>query len=307
MVQALPADLIHDPELRAEPEADLGPRTWYGVGGRAELLVHPSCPESLARLVGRCRADAIPLRVLGRGANLLVVRDVPGVVVALDAPAFGSVRYAPEGGRVFAGAGVDLMKLVLDTARRGWSGLESVAGIPASVGGAVRMNAGGAFGDLAAAVEAVRVVDETGALLERAGGSLGFGYRRSDLADQIVVEATFALNPEPASELMRRVKEVFFYKKSSQPMGDRSAGCAFKNPPPDPETGVARSAGELIDAAGLKGRRVGGAYVSPRHANFVVADKTAAAGDIFAVIEDVERVVRERHGVELEREVVVWP
>ena len=301
-----PADLLADLSLEAEPDAELGPRTWYGIGGRAELLVHPDSPETLAELVRRCREADVPLRILGSGANLLVVDRVPGVVVTLDALAFKAVHY-PNDVAVIAGAGVDLMKLVLETARKGLSGLEHCAGIPATVGGAVRMNCGGAFGDIASAVASLRVVTGEGDLIERSKDELGFGYRRSDLADQIVVDVRFALAPDEPHELMRRVKEIFFYKKNSQPMADRSAGCAFKNPAPDPETDVVRSAGKLIDDAGLKNHRVGGAWVSDRHANFVVADQSAEPRDILRVIEDVERKVEEVHGIRLDREVVVWP
>ncbi|MFW5681863.1 MAG: UDP-N-acetylmuramate dehydrogenase [Phycisphaeraceae bacterium] len=301
-----PADLLADLSIQLEPDADLGPRTWYGIGGRAEVLAHPDSPETLAELVRRCRESDVPMRILGSGANLLVVDRVPGVVVTLDAPAFRAVVYEDDHA-VVAGAGVDLMKLVLETARKGLSGLEHCAGIPATVGGAVRMNCGGAFGDIASAVRSVRVVTGEGELIERTKDELGFGYRRSDLADQIVVDVHFALTPDEPHDLMRRVKEIFFYKKNSQPMADRSAGCAFKNPAPDPETDVVRSAGKLIDDAGLKNHRVGGAWVSERHANFVVADESAAPRDILRVIEDVERTVEEVHNIRLEREVVVWP
>lgn len=301
-----PADLLADLSIQLEPDADLGPRTWYGIGGRAEVLAHPDSAETLAELVRRCRASDVPMRILGSGANLLVVDRVPGVVVTLDAPAFRAVTYEADNA-VVAGAGVNLMKLVLETARKGLSGLEHCAGIPATVGGAVRMNCGGAFGDIASAVASVRVVTSEGELIERTRHELGFGYRRSDLADQIVVDVRFALTRDEPHDLMRRVKEIFFYKKNSQPMADRSAGCAFKNPAPDPETDVVRSAGKLIDDAGLKNHRVGGAWVSERHANFVVADKSAAPTDILRVIEDVERTVEQVHHIRLEREVVVWP
>mgnify|MGYP006268116039 CR=1 FL=1 len=301
-----PADLLADLSIDLEPDADLGPKTWYGIGGRAELLTHPHSPESLAELIRRCREAEVPLRILGSGANLLVVDNVPGVVVTLDAPPFKAVRYDDDHA-VVAGAGADLMKLVLETARKGLSGLEHCAGIPATVGGAVRMNAGGAFGDVATAVESVRAVTAEGELIERSKDELGFGYRRSDLADQIVVDARFSLTPDEPHDLMRRVKEIFFYKKNSQPLADRSAGCAFKNPAPDPETEVVRSAGKLIEDAGLKNHRVGGAWVSERHANFVVADNSTHPRDILRVIEDVEQKVEKVHGIRLEREVVVWP
>ena len=137
---------------------------------------------------------------------------------------------------------------------------------------------------------------------------LVFGYRKSNILAAYIVEVQFELTPADPEELMRRVKEIFLYKKNSQPMGENSAGCAFKNPPPPADGTEGRTAGQLIEEAGLKGFAIGGARVSPRHANFVVADPDAAtADDVKAVIEHVQHAVRERFGVELEREVVVWP
>lgn len=299
---------MDDAGVPYQVDLPLGPLTWYGVGGHAQALARPENVEQLAAVAAACRERGVALRVLGSGANLLVREGlVPGVVVRLDAAAFRAVRF--DQARVTVGAGHDLFRLVQLTAKRGLSGLHRVAGIPASVGGAVRMNAGGAWGDLGQCIESVTVLrldtDEVETLPREA---VGLGYRRTALGDAVVVEATLTLEPTDPVEASARVKEVFAKKKASQPMGDRSAGCAFKNPPADGPGVEGRPAGRLIDEAGLKGFRLGSAYVSPVHANFVAADREGArADDVWAVMEHVRATVRERLGVALEREVVVWP
>ncbi len=245
----------------------------------------------------------MPVRVLGSGANLLVADDVPGVVVELNNPAFRELRL--EGTQLIVGAGYDLFKLVMETARRGLAGLEQVAGIPASVGGAVRMNAGGAFGEIGAHVQRVRVMHENGEMSDLMRDALTFSYRRTSIDAPLILEVEFALSPADPTELSQRVKEIFFYKKNSQPMGASSAGCAFKNPPKDAAEG--EGAGALIDRAGLKGFAIGKASVSTVHANFITADEGAAASDVLRVIEHVQHEVARQFDVQLEREVVVWP
>lgn len=304
-----PPDLLDDLNIACETDVPLGPHTWYGVGGHAAILARPSSIAQLSALLARCRQRGVPTYCLGSGANLLVTgAGVDGVVVKLDAPTFAQMSV--EGNFVTAGAGFDLMKLVLATAKAGLGGLEIVAGIPASVGGAVRMNAGGAFGDVGSSVQRVQVMSDAGQVYYRDRDDLVFGYRHSNIVAPYIIEARFELTPENPDDLMRRVKEIFFYKKNSQPMGENSAGCAFKNPtPPGPgEGGSPVAAGQLIDRAGLKGFTIGGASVSPVHANFIVADrKTATADDVKAVIDHVQATVRETFGITLEREVVVWP
>ncbi len=304
---AVPPDLLDDLNIPHERDVPLGPHTWYGVGGSAAILARPSSVAQLAALVARCRERGVPTYTLGSGANLLVLdRGVDGVVVKLDDPTFAQLTI--EDNLVTVGAGFDLMKLVLATARAGLGGLEVVAGIPASVGGAIRMNAGGAYGDVGSTVQRVQVMSDTGQVYYRDCDDLVFDYRHSNIVAPYILEARFELNAEDPDDLMRRVKEIFFYKKSTQPMGASSAGCAFKNPPPEQEGGEKRAAGQLIDRAGLKGFSIGGATVSPVHANFIVADKdTASADDVKSVIDHVQAEVRQRFGVTLEREVVVWP
>ncbi|MFA9479690.1 UDP-N-acetylmuramate dehydrogenase [Phycisphaerales bacterium AB-hyl4] len=304
MTKLVTDDLLADLNIAHERNVPLGPKTWYGVGGPAEVLATPASIAQLGELAVRCHEANVPLRVLGSGANLLVSDEgVPGVVVQLSEPAFTNVER--EGTMLRVGAGADLFKLVLDSTREGLAGLETVAGIPASVGGAVRMNAGGAYGDIGSSVSRVQVMSGNGQVYYRDRADLVFSYRKTNIVAPLILQVEFALEEDDPETLMKRVKEIFFYKKNSQPMGAASAGCAFKNPPAEAADGA--GAGKLIDQAGLKGYRHGRAHVSEVHANFIAADEGATAADVLAVISHVQQTVRERFDVELEREVVVWP
>lgn len=306
-------DLLEGLNIRHEAGAPLAPLTWYGVGGPAAILAHPSSVQQLGQLVSRCRERGVRTYTLGSGANLLVADEgVDGVVIRLDEPTFGSVQY--DGPIVTAGAGCDLMDLVLETARRGLSGLEVMAGIPATVGGAVRMNAGGAYGEIGPTVRRIQVMSDAGQVYYRDRDDLIFGYRKSNIVAPFILEVEFELREDDPEELRKRVKEIFFYKKTTQPMAARSAGCAFKNPrhamgETDEENASQPmpSAGALIDRAGLKGHRIGGAEVSERHANFIFTHPGCTAADIRALMDHVQKTVQEKFGIALQREVVTWP
>jgi len=300
------AHLLEDLNIRTEEQVPLGPRTWYGVGGHAACLAHPSSIAQLSALVAACREHATPMYVLGAGANLLVREGaVPGVVVCLDDPSFAQLKI--DGHTVTAGAGYDLFRLVRETAKAGLGGLEVVAGIPASIGGAVRMNAGGAYGEIGSAVKRVQVMSSSGQVYYRDRDDLVFAYRHVNIEAPFILEVEFELTPGEPEDLMNRVKEIFLYKKNSQPMGDATAGCAFKNPQPTEHNAHPKPAGRLIDECGLKGYRHGSAYVSQVHANFIGVDEGGKAEDVWEVIQHVEQTVREMTGITLEREVVVWP
>ncbi|MFZ4574588.1 MAG: UDP-N-acetylmuramate dehydrogenase [Phycisphaerales bacterium] len=281
--------------------------TWFGVGGGAKRFCRPTSEGQLARCLG---IDP-ELRVLGDGANLIVDDEgVDELVVALDAGEF--TVTATEGERVIAGAGVRLPRLITRCVSEGLAGLEGLGGIPASVGGAVVMNAGGAFGQIADAVSEVHAVTRGGGSVVLRRQEIAFGYRTSGLQDLIITRVVFHLRREDPALLRRRLLEVMDYKKKSQPLGDNSAGCCFKNPTLERDVdGIGRageraSAGMVIDRAGLKGLRVGSAVVSEVHGNFLVAEKGGCARDVITLMERVEAAVRERFGIELRREVVVW-
>jgi UDP-N-acetylmuramate dehydrogenase len=273
---------------------------WYRIGGPARYFIRPRSQEELAEAIARCVENAIPIFILGLGANLLI-RDegIDGAVFRLDDPAFGSVEI--EGDIITAGAGVDLQKLIVRTVREGLSGLETLAGIPGTVGGAIRMNAGGKFGDIGAVVESVTTMDYGGAVARREKNEIVFGYRSSNLVDPIILTAQFRLETENADELVKRCKEVWMYKRNTQPLNTRNSGCIFKNP------GNGVSAGALIDQSGLKGMRVGQAEVSTKHANFVIAYPDCPSGDVLKLIKLVQDRVYDQHQIALETEVKIWP
>lgn len=299
--------LLTDLGIRHEMDAPLGPLTWYNVGGHAQCLAHPASTAQLSELVSQCRSNKIPMRVLGSGANMLVREaGVEGVVIRLDDPAWSQMSV--EGNVVTVGAGYGLMRLVAETARLGLDGLAQVAGIPASIGGAIRMNAGGTYGDVGQAVKRVQVMSATGQVYHRDADDLEFTYRHSNIDAPFILGAEFELTPTDPKELSKRVKEYYFFKTNSQPFSDKSSGCCFKNPQEDDDHFDGRPAGMIIDQCGLKGHRIGTAEVSDVHANFIVADKKdAKAEDVYQVICHVEKEVLDQTGIKLQREVVVWP
>jgi UDP-N-acetylmuramate dehydrogenase len=276
----------------------LAPFTWFGLGGPARYFITPTSGDQLSAVIRRLHDAQIPVYILGNGANLLI-RDqgVDGAVIQLSAPAFCAVKI--DGRLVTVGAGADMMKLVRTTCKAGLAGIEPVAGIPGTLGGHIRMNAGGAFGEIGAAVATVTMLDAEGKMYKRSRDDLVFGYRHTNITGKVIVEAVLELQPENPEQLTQRMKEIWLYKKNSQPMGDKSAGCTFKNPD-------GQSAGKLIDMAGLKGAEMGGAMVSRRHANFIVAREGTRSSDVLSLIEHVQTMVESRFGVKLETEVVIW-
>lgn len=289
----------HEFESRLEHDADLGRLTWFRIGGRAKYLFRPSSVDDLASMISCAKRAEVPLRVLGRGANVLI-RDqgFGGVVVRLEAPEFRRF-HVNGGGRVEVGAGLDLTRLARTCSVRGLAGLECMAGIPASVGGAVRMNAGGRFGEFGQVVQQITVLRRHGAVEEWDRERVGFSYRHSEVGDSIVLSAVLELREDDPAQTRQRFDEYYEYKMRTQPLADQSAGCIFRNPPNG-------SAGAMIDQAGLKGHRCGGAHVSERHANFIVADEGASASDVLRVIEAVQARVRHAMGVELDLEIDIW-
>lgn len=281
-----------------EQDHPLAPHTWYRLGGPADYFVRPRTVEELSEVVRRCGENHIRLYVLGFGSNLLVDDDgVRGAVVKLEGEQFGKVEFDNE--QVTAWAGAELSKLVLDCVERGLSGIEVLTGIPGSVGGAVRMNAGGSFGDIGAVVDSVMLMDGQGTLFEKSKPELIFDYRRVNIRVPLVLNASLRLTPDDPEKILRAVKENWISKKNNQPLNTRNCGCVFKNPP-------GTSAGAVIDRAGLKGMQIGGAIVSEKHGNFIVARDGCTSRDVIRLMEAVQERVREKFGVELEHEIEVW-
>lgn len=279
--------------------------TWFRVGGGARLLATPSTRAHLEQCLG---IDP-KLRILGDGANLLVADEgVDNLVVSLAS----MNEVTIEGALVKVGAGVNLPRLITRLVREGLGGLESLGGIPASIGGALVMNAGGTFGEIATSVVSVEVMGRDGQARTLKRAEIDFGYRRSGLTNDIILGAHLQLTSSDPIALRDRLKEVMAYKKASQPMADNSAGCCFKNPTlaiDHPEFGPAGtrvSAGKLIDRAQCKGLRIGSAEVSRAHGNFLTADAGGRAADVIALIAEVTRRVRDAFAIELHPEVVIW-
>lgn len=281
-----------------QEDVPLARYTWYGIGGPAKYFIRPRSIEELQLASQRCAENQIPIHVLGLGANLLVSdAGVNAAVFRLDQDFFRHVKF--EKNIVEVGAGVDMQKLILMACRNGLSGLECLAGIPGTVGGGIRMNAGGKFGDIGAVVRRVEVMDVSGLLFDRTKDDLIFDYRSTNISAKFITHAQFELDEEDPERIMRKVKEIWMYKRNSQPLNTKNAGCIFKNP-----RGL--SAGALIDQAGLKGMKVGGAEVSDKHANFIIAHAGATADDVLKLVKIIREKVFEKDGIHLESEVQVW-
>jgi UDP-N-acetylmuramate dehydrogenase len=288
-------DAFKEISLLDEP---LGPYTWMKIGGPAQFLVRPRNPDELLEVVRYCHEEQIPVRVLGGGSNVLV-RDegVSGAVIQLIGEAFGQVSI--DGTTVQAGAGAMLSHLISESVKAELAGLETLSGIPGSVGGAIRGNAGGRSGDIGQFVESVTVMSAQGEVSTRRGNDLWFGYRESNIDELVILEGSFALQPSDPQEITRRMRKLWIMKKATQPLSFQSAGCIFKNP-----RGL--SAGSLIEQAGLKGIRVGQAEISDRHANFIVTHPDAKSDDVMRLIDLARSKVAEQFGVDLELEIKIW-
>ena len=272
--------------------------TWLKVGGPAEYLVEPRSIDELAAVVRCCHETGVPCRVLGSGSNLLV-RDegIGGVVLRLSEQAFGEITI--EGTTVTAGAGTLLSHVISHSVRAGLVGLETLVGIPGTVGGALRGNAGGRSGDVGQSVQSVTVMTSSGEQFTRSEDELSFGYRHSSINELVVIECTFALATGDVDETLKRMRKLWIMRKATQPMAHQSAGCIFKNP-----RGI--SAGSLVEQAGLKGESVGGAEISDRHANFIVTAPEATSDDVLQLIERARGQVTQQFGVDLELEIGIW-
>ena len=303
-----PSSLFGDLAVEVFADAPIGPTTWYGIGGRADFLVKPLTVNALSSLMKRCRRSEIPIRVLGNGANLLVADEgVDGIVVRLDDAGFREFKYNPSGElnalKVMAGA--DLAKTLMDSTKRGLAGLEHLAGVPASIGGAIWMNAGGKYGCIGDSIRSVTCLTSAGEIVSYDKRELRFSYRKTNIPDPVILSAVFEMEPSDPIALRTRVKEIFEFKKSTQPLADHSAGCAFRNPI-DPAKEERVSAGKLIDDSGLKGESIGGAMVSKQHANFITTEPGATATDVRRLLDLVRERVFAHCGIELETEVVIW-
>ena len=294
-------DIFSGYEKIVETKKLLAKETWYGLGGPADYFIRPESAEQLAQIVKRCNDNRVPIYVLGYGSNLLVSdQGVRGAVIQLKSDNFSQIQYVKE--QVIAGAGVELSRLLLSCAKKGLSGLEPLTGIPGSIGGAVRMNAGGNFGDIGTVVESVMLMDKNGKVCEKKKPDLQFDYRTTNITAKFILEARINMTPGDPEQITKTIKENWVYKKNNQPLNTVNSGCIFKNP----KGQSSLSAGAMIDRTGLKGTKIGGAIVSEKHANFFIAQKGCTSRDVMRLIETVREKVQKQFNVELELEIEIW-
>ncbi len=285
------------PDLRGRLAANepLAPLTWFRVGGPAQVLFTPEDEADLAYLLSRLPAD-MPVMPVGVGSNL-IVRDggVEGVVVRLRPRGFGEV--AVEGTRITAGAVAPDKRVAEAAAAAGLGGLEFYYGIPGTVGGALTMNAGANGGETKDVLVEARAVTREGETLVLSNAAMNFAYRKSDVGRPVIFTAAiFEGVPTDPAIIRERMEAVQHHRETVQPIREKTGGSTFKNPP-------GHSAWKLIDAAGCRGLRLGGAQVSEMHCNFLINTGTATAADIEALGEEVRRRVKETSGVELHWEI----
>jgi UDP-N-acetylmuramate dehydrogenase len=286
-------DRLPKPRGRLAADAPLGPQTWFGTGGPAEVLFRPADTEDLAAFLKALPRD-VRVTVLGVGSNLLV-RDggVKGVVVRLMR---GFTGVAVEGHELLAGAGAPDLNVALTAREHALAGLEFLSGIPGTVGGAVAMNAGAYGGELAEVLISAEAVDRAGKVHRVSASELGFSYRHSKApADWIFTSARLRARPGDQLVIARRIAEIDAVRTESQPRS-RTGGSTFVNPP-------GHKAWELIDQAGCRGLRIGEAQVSEKHCNFLINLGAATATDLEELGEEVRRRVLEKSGIRLEWEI----
>jgi UDP-N-acetylmuramate dehydrogenase len=276
----------------------MAPHTSLGVGGSVAVFVVAHTPEAVCAAMGAAHRLALPILAVGRGTNLLV-RDggYQGLILHVGR-ALSAITL--DGCRLMAQAGATLAEACEAAASAGLSGLEFAAGVPGSVGGAAAMNAGTSGGQMADVIETIDVVHEDGTLGHCERGRLDFAYRHSCLRDQqcVAVSVTFHLTPADPASIRQAMFEAIANRCRKQPLSLSSCGSVFKRPPKD-------FAGRLLEAAGVKGLRIGGARFSTKHANFIVNEGDATAQDVVDLIETAKRRVYEVCGVRLEEEVCI--
>jgi len=286
--------------LGVEHKADvsLAQKTSLEIGGTSDvLLIHKH--ESLPGLIQLLKDNQVPHRFLGGGSNVLLPDgELPWVVLQL-ARQDPEVRF--EGNNVFVDCAADLGRTVTTCAKHDLGGLEGLIGVPGSIGGALRMNAGAYGTQIGTYVREVKIYRAaTGQIETLRGSEINFEYRHTSFApDDIMLTVRLELPSKSYSEILQGIRICNEKRRASQPLNQKSAGCIFKNPP-------GGSAGRMIDELGLKGHSVGDARVSDRHANFFINAGHATQSDMLALIADVRRRVHERYGIELEEEVIVW-
>ncbi len=281
-------------------DVPMGDYTTFRVGGNVEALYRAGNLEELREMIAFLRDVGIPYLPMGAGSNLLVADGgLDGVAIILDG-SFASIEYtAAAAPSVLAGSGLHLSYLVSFCTERGLGGVEFLAGIPGTVGGAVAMNAGSRGQEIQGVIAEITVLTREGIAERRDGSTLSFRYRGLDLSDwEIILNATLDLRFDKPASIKKRVTSHMKWRGERFPLDMPCAGSVFRNPEGD-------SAGRLIDAVGLKGRRIGGAMISPKHANFIVNAEGASVADILALMDLAVCKVREAFNIQLIPEIEV--
>ncbi|HEX4610622.1 MAG TPA: UDP-N-acetylmuramate dehydrogenase [Urbifossiella sp.] len=280
---------------RNEP---LAPHTRLKIGGPVEFLLEPTDVDELRAVLAACAAGNVPVRMLGGGFNLLVRDDpIPGAVVRLTSAAFTMIEW--DGKKIVAGGGGQLYDLIAFSVRQGLAGLETLVGFRGTIGGSVRCNVGDKSGEIAQAVSRVTVLTEAGKVQVRGRDELSFSEHGSDLDEPVILSVEFALDRDDPGAILKRMRKAWITRKTAEPHSFQHAARLFHNP-------QGKSAAGLIDRAGMAKTRVGGAELSERNANYVVAHPGTTAADILQLADHVRGRVKERTGVALERELHVW-
>ena len=277
---------------------NLSPYTTFKIGGKVSNLIMCEDIEDLKNVLNICNKESKKVFVLGAGSNVLFKSDEHDfVVIKLTGKDFMNI-FAQKNVLTVA-AGVSLSKAIVFSAEKGLSGLEIFAGIPATIGGAVYMNAGSGK-DIGSFIKKVQVMDMAGNCYELTRDELELGYRCSGLNDNIVLQVEFELKKELPETIMCQYENVLENKKNIQPLDKNSAGCVFKNPD---LSGI--SAGKIIEECGLKGFSKGGAQVSTKHANFIINNKNATSDDVLFLINKIKEVVKKNKNIDLDTEINV--
>jgi UDP-N-acetylmuramate dehydrogenase len=281
--------------------------TSFGIGGPAEFFAQPRNIDDLKMLLNSARKYKMAFRLIGAGSNILVSdKGLKGITVSLNLPFFRKIHFKDN--YIEVGAGKPLNQFIHDLKKRSLSGAEFLVGIPGTIGGALAMNAGVVvraksqelraknIGDL---VETVSVMDYNGTIKNLNKKEIRFNYRNSSLSKYIILSTRLKLKKAKKKEIDNRIKKYLKVRKINQDYSYPSAGCVFRNP-------AGNSAGRLIDLCGLKGRRIGDAVISSKHANFIINLGRATAGDVVKLMSLVRKEVRNKFGINLEPEIKIW-
>ena len=274
----------------------LAKHTTFKIGGPADIFINVSSTQEVSQIIKLCEENQVNLHVLGNGSNILVLdKGIRGVLVKFGHN-FAKMKF--ENNRFIVGAGALLKDVANFAAQNGHSGIEFAVGIPGSIGGAVFMNAGAYEGEMSKVVESVTAINQAGEIIKYQNSEVDFSYRHSIFQDNhhIICEVTLNLGADNQTEITEKMNDFTTRRESKQPLDMPSAGSTFKRP-------VGYFAGTLIEQAGLKGFKVGGAMVSPKHAGFVINAGGATAQDVLDLIKEIQRIVYENHGVNLQPEV----